>query len=885
MKLNFDSNQQYQIEAIKAVTDIFKGQPLHSGEFEVSFSGINNSLPMFASGTRNNILISESQILLNLQEIQKRNGIEISQKLDGLNFSVEMETGTGKTYVYLRTIYELNKQYGFKKFVIVVPSIAIKEGVLKNLEITNKHFQDLYDKVPVAYKVYDSSKVSSLRSFADSTNIQILVINIDSFAKDENIVNKNNDKLTGKQPIEFIQITNPIVIVDEPQNMETDIRKKAISNLNPACTLRYSATHKNLYNLVYSLNPVKAYDMGLVKQIEVDSVISQDDHNSAFIELEKFISNKKSISVKIKIELQTETEIKQKSITVKSGDDLYNLSNKREIYKDNFILNNIDVTERFIEFANGIVIRIGQNNSPIRDEIMKSQIESTIREHLSKEKQLNPKGIKVLSLFFIDRVANYRSYDENRNIIKGKIYKWFEEIYNKLIALEQYKNITKFDIDKIHKGYFSQDKKGNLKDSNENRETQDDNDTYKIIMQNKEELLDINNPVKFIFSHSALKEGWDNPNVFQICTLNETKSLMKKRQEIGRGLRLAVDNNGNRIHDKNINKLTVIANETYKDFAFNLQKELEDNCNVSFEGRIKEKRKRKTVKLKKGFELDKNFIELWNKIKHKTTYRVDYDSQDLINKACERLEEIKDIIKTPQIISQKTSLQINDIGISGQALSTYSKNVDTSFEVPNIIDYIQSRLSSKLTRKTIISIIKQSDSFKYILKNPQMFLDLAISKINNVVNELMVNGIKYQKIAGQEWEMMLFKDTEIESYIENLYEVKKQEKTITDNIVIDSLSSPEIQFAKDCENNENVDFFVKLPNWFKIKTPIGTYNPDWALIYKNDRKIYFVAETKSTLDLDKLRLEEKLKIKCGKAHFKDFEDVEFKHTKDLQSLI
>nr|BAV59393.1 type III modification methylase [Candidatus Endomicrobium trichonymphae] len=888
MKLHFDAGQPHQQDAVKAITEIFKGQPVNNGDFEVSF-GWQNGLNLLVKGVKNNIVLSEEQILKNIREIQKNHNLPVSSKLEGLNFTVEMETGTGKTYVYLRTIYELNKQYGFKKFVIVVPSIAIKEGVIKNLEITYEHFQGLYGNTPADFQVYDSSKVSAVRGFADSNNIQILVINIDSFAKDENIVNRPNDKLTGKQPIEFIQNVNPIVIVDEPQNMETEIRKRAVERLNPACTLRYSATHRNLYNLVYSLNPVKAFELELVKQIEVDSVTTEHNHNNAFIELLGFKPNKTSIMAKVKIECETAAGIKPKTVSIGIDADekhnLFKLSGKREIYRNGFIPIKMSITEKFVEFKNGRIIYSGQNNSQIQDEITKTQIERTITEHLQKEKSFKTQKIKVLSLFFIDRVANYRSYDENGNIVKGKIFKWFEEIYNETISNPDYRGIIPFELKDIHNGYFSQDKKGHLTDSSESRETKADTDTYRLIMKDKEKLLDINNPLRFIFSHSALREGWDNPNVFQICTLNESHSEMKKRQEIGRGLRLAVNAEGKRIHDKNINKLTVISNEAYGDFVKSLQKEIEKDCGVDFTGKIKNKRNRKKVTLRKGFELDAKFKELWDKIKHKTTYRVNYETEKLVSEAGKALKEIKDEIKSPIIRTVKSDINVTEEMVSGTIKGITSKSVQSSFEIPNIIDYIQNKLNAKLTRRTIAKIVKHSGRTADILKNPQMFLDLAVNKINSVINKLMTDGIKYEKIAGREWQMKLFKDNEIETYIENLYAVKNQNKTITDSIVIDSLSTPEKQFAEDCDNIDNIDFFIKLPHWFKIMTPLGNYNPDWALIYKNDKRIYFVAETKSTLNLDKLRPEENLKIKCSKAHFKEFVDVRFKTVKSIEDLI
>jgi type III restriction enzyme len=417
MKLHFDSNQDYQLDAVKAVTDLFEGQPLSSGDFELA---MQTGALFSESGFGNKLSISEEQLWKNVQAVQHRNEINAPAELQGMNFSVEMETGTGKTYVYLRTIYELNKLYGFKKYVIVVPSVAIREGVLKNLQITHEHFQTLYDKVQMSYEVYDSKKVSGLRGFASGNAIQVLVLNIDAFAKDENIINKPNDKLTGKKPIEFIQSTCPIVIVDEPQDMETAIRKRALENLNPLCTLRYSATHANLYNLVYSLNPVKAYDLGLVKQIEVDSVVSENAMNEAFVQLESITPTKSKVTAKVKIDCNTANGVTKKSVSVRSGDDLYQLSNRREIYKDGFIIDEIDAGNGSIILTNGIMLSIGETQGGMNDEIMKFMIRKTIEEHLKKEKKYQDKGIKVLSLFFIDKVKKYPEYYESGNALKGK---------------------------------------------------------------------------------------------------------------------------------------------------------------------------------------------------------------------------------------------------------------------------------------------------------------------------------------------------------------------------------------------------------------------------------------------------------------------------------
>jgi len=880
MKLHFDPNQDYQLQAIKSIVDIFEGQPLSRSDFE--FSITEGSLQLTENGVGNNLVLSEDQILKNLQAVQMRNTIDpVSEKLERLNFTVEMETGTGKTYVYLRTIYELNKVYGFNKFVIVVPSVAIREGVLKNLEITNGHFQNLYDNVPVDFDVYDSRKVSGLRGFATANTVQILVINIDSFAKDENIINKPNDKLTGKMPIEFVQYTRPIVIVDEPQNMETKIRKRAIANLNPSCTLRYSATHTNLYNPVYTLDPVKAYDLGLVKQIEVDSLIAEDSFNDAFISLESVKATKTKTAAKIKIDFNKESGVVKKSVTAKVGDDLYKLSNQREIYRDGFIIDEIDIANECISLTNGTVLHVGDTQGEMTDEIKKSQIQKTIEEHFKKEHTYRSKGIKVLSLFFIDKVANYRRYDDAGNPAKGKFAEWFEEIYNEVTGRPAYRKLIPFPVEKIHNGYFAQDKKGRFRDSSESRVTQADDDTYRLIMKDKERMLDINEPLRFIFSHSALREGWDSPNVFQICTLNETRAELKKRQEIGRGLRLAVDQTGVRLQDKNINRLTVIANESYEDFAKQLQREIEEDCGVEFKGRVKNKRDRVNVKYRKGFQADPVFLEIWNRIKQKTLYRVKYGTKELIKEAAKVVGNMPEI-KKPRIQSVKVGIMVKEPGVEYEIKSAKVLEPDTKFEIPDVLGYIQNK--TELTRSTILRILKESARLNDLLINPQLFLDIVVKEIKHVLYELMIEGIKYEKIGGQEYEMRLFEENEIEIYKNSLaFSVKDKEKTIYSNFIpLDS--AIEEDFARDCESRDDIEFYFKLPFWFKISTPIGKYNPDWALIFKNEKRIYFVAETKSTTDLSKLRNEERLKVKCGEAHFNEFEDVEYKHVKSVMDI-
>ena len=890
MKLTFDPNLKFQQDAIKAVTGLFAGQTMDDSimEYGLEEGGITGLI----NSVGNHLVLSEEQILKNLQGIQKENEIEQSDELDGMHFSIEMETGTGKTYIYLRTIYELHQLYGFKKFVIVVPSVAIREGVLKNLQITHAHFQNLYDNTPVNFQVYDSGKVSTLRGFATTNTIEILVINIDSFSKEENIINKPNDKLNGQKPVEFIQATTPLVIVDEPQNMETEKRANAIKNLNVLCTLRYSATHRNRHNLVYSLNPVKAYDFGLVKQVEVDSIVEENAYNDAFVELKSITAAKRKITAKVSINSNEKAGVERKTVTVKTGDDLYDASNKREIYSSGYIIESIDAQQNRISFDNGIVLHKGQAQGGLTDEIMRMQIRKTIKEHLDKEKRLNKNGIKVLSLFFIDKVANYRRYDADGNPQPGKFAQWFEEIYREYISMPDFNEPDKFPIEKIHDGYFSQDTKGKWKDTGEtprSLNSKDSANTFNLIMKDKEKLLNIDNPLRFIFSHSALREGWDNPNVFQICTLNETKSHLKKRQEIGRGLRLAVDREGKRIYDKNINRLTVVANESYHLFARDLQKEIEDDCGVKFEGRIKKKKDRTAIKYRKGFEADPKFLEIWDRIKNKTTYRVDYGTKELTDAAAKAIREMPEI-KAPSIRATRAKIQIDNEGVETTPTSEQVQpHKGRAWKIPDVLGEIQSK--TELTRSTIQEILSKSGRIGDILTNPQLFLDLSSQSINHTLHGIMIDGIKYQTIGDSEYEMTLFEAQELEAYLDrHTFHVNKPSKTIYAELIpLDS--EVENAFARGCERIDQIKFYFKLPNWFKIPTPIGNYNPDWAVVLEENEKIYFVVETKDTgtpeVDNARLRNLEQLKIKCGEARFNKIKEqkVEYKVANTAGQLI
>jgi type III restriction enzyme len=897
MKIQFSATQDYQNQAVQSVVRIFEGQPLAQSSFETSFTVEGASIALTERGIANNLILEEQQILDNINTIQTENNIKPSLALSlsvsddkqitytRLNFTVEMETGTGKTYTFLRSIYELNKTYGFKKFVIVVPSVAIREGTLKNLQITHDHFQSLYDNTSINYTMYDRSNLAALRNFATSNAIQVLVINIDSFTKDNNVINTVRE--TGVKPIEYIQSCRPVVIIDEPQNFETDTRRQAIANLNPLCTLRYSATHRNFYNLVYSLNPVQAYDLGLVKQIEVNGVTSSDTYNDAFIQFRGLVRSKKSIKAKISIYTQDLYAVNQKDYTIDVGIDLYDLSNRRDIYKNDFVLTEIDAEAETIAFSNGLTIKMGETNGGLNDEVMRMQIDQTIMEHFKKLKRFSENSdalqIKVLSLFFIDKVANYRQYDANGNATKGKFAEWFEASFLKHQAADP--NLIPFEIEKVHNGYFSSDKanKGKEKASiwidSKEKNTQKDDDTYSLIMKEKERLLSIDEPLQFIFSHSALREGWDNPNVFQICTLNESKSDLKKRQEIGRGLRLPVDSTGQRIQNKNINILTVIANETYEEFSKALQKEIQDETSVDFSGRIKNAKDKALIKRNKELSLE-NFpllFEIWEKINQKTRYSVEFSTDILIQKTVESLKKIPKV-KRPLIESRKASLEMSEEGITTIAKeSKIQYAAITQYQIPNVYAYIQNKID--ITRTSIHQILLQSEKLSELEINPQQFLDNVVMCIKQSLNTLLVDGVRYTEINGKRYEMALFETEEIETYLTRLFEVTNKDKTVFNYVPIDS--QIERSFAADCESDESVKFFFKLPRAFSVPTPIGEYRPDWALIFQNDSKIYFVAETKSTLDKSLLRSVEQMKIDCGSKHFALFKDVGVEYRKAI----
>jgi len=974
MKLQFDPNQQFQLDAVSAITGLFDGQPQGAPEYSVinvgDFGGLFTGETRTELGVGNHLILAEESLRTNTRKTQARNDIEIEDENTPLeawelfdtpaniarrcpHFSVEMETGTGKTYVYLRTILELSQRYGFQKFIIVVPSVAIREGVLKNIEITTEHFHALYNNLPFEHFVYDARKVNRLRQFAVSNTLQILVINIDAFRKNftgtedeqkSNVIYKESDKLSGRQPIEFVQAVRPIVIIDEPQSVDnTDKAQEAIKALNPLCTLRYSATHRNPYNLVYRLDPVRAFELRLVKQIVVASASSDGSANDAFVRVEQ-IEYKNSIKARLRIHVQTDEGPKEKTVTVKNGDDLYALSNERATYQDGFSVAEINAEpgNEFLRFNNGRVLRLGEESGGLREDIWRVQIKHTLKRHLDKELQVRERGIKVLSLFFVDRVANYRDYDGAGQPIKGKFAIAFEAALAELAQDSRYQVLEwlKQPVEKLHDGYFAQDKRGVLKDTR--GDTQADDEVYNLIMRDKERLLSEDEPLRFIFSHSALREGWDNPNVFQICTLNETRSAMKKRQEIGRGLRLPVDQNGFRVRDESVNKLYVMANESYEDFAHALQIEYEEDCGVTFgkvpltalakifhvvdgqelpvgrvaaeeiraalvaqkfldaDGRIQpafdprridfklnlpeahrdlapavidllssyqiERHIRKEKDeganhLRKQVQLSPEFQALWGRIKPKTTYRVEFQTDDLVRQAVNALKRMEKI-DVPKIEVIAGQVGVTKGGVTATAMSVAEERLTYgNYLVPDVLAYLQNE--TELTRSTLVRILKESGRLSEFFNDPQRFMDAVARIIKYELHRLLVDGIKYEKILGAdaEWEMMLFKNEELINYLNAL----QVSKSIYEYVVYES--DVERDFAQKLDQREDIKLFVKLPDWFKIDTPVGTYNPDWAIIKEYDKTLYLVRETKSTRDFLELRTSEADKVRCGQKHF------------------
>ena len=969
MKLHFEPNLDFQLQAIEAVCDLFRGQEVCRSEFTITSdpaeSHLGSTYAEYDLGIGNRLALSDEKILENLNAIQLRNGLPPSGALDSGDFSVEMETGTGKTYVYLRTIFELNKRFGFTKFVIVVPSVAIKEGVYKALQITDDHLRVLYSGTPFEYFLYDSAKLGQVRNFASSPLVQVMVVTVGAInKKDVNNLYKDSEKTGGEKPIDLIRATRPILIVDEPQSVDGGLQgrgKDALNKMNPLCTLRYSATHADRHHMVYRLDAVDAYERKLVKQIEVASATIEDAHNKPYVRLLATSHRRGAISARVELDVEVARTVRRREMTVQDGDDLAQIT-KRALYHDCRIGEiRVEKGNEFIELrvpGGEQYLRLGETWGDLDVlAVQRQMIRRTIREHLDKEKRLLPQGIKVLSLFFIDAVNRYREYDEDGHAIKGIYARMLEEEYIRLANHPNYCALfKKLDIatavGEVHNGYFSIDRKGGWTDTAENNQSHRDNAerAYNLIMKEKEKLLSLETPLKFIFSHSALREGWDNPNVFQICALRDIRSERERRQTIGRGLRLCVNQEGERLRGFDVNTLTVIATESYEEFAENLQEEIETDTGIRFgvvelhqfaaipvvgqdgqvralgleasqflckylktggyidaQGRIQDSLRkeledetfsvpdefseqqvaitellhklagrleirnadeRRTVRPRQAILHSAEFKALWDRIKHKTTYRVAFNNKELLAKCARELKNAPLIPKT-RLQWRKADLAIGQSGVKATETSGAEPMAldETDIELPDVLTELQDR--TQLTRRSIQRILCESGRLDDFKRHPQRFIELATQVVNRCKEKVLVDGIKYQRIGEEHYySQELFEKEELTGYLKNMLDTKK---SVYEQVLHES--AIEARFAEQLEKNAAVRVYAKLPGWFTVPTPLGRYNPDWAVLVEQDEgeRLYLVVETKGSLFGNDLRVTEIAKIECGKAHFNALE--------------
>jgi len=970
MKLHFESDVDYQRDAIESVCDLFRGQEICRTEFTVTMALPERQMTLGVAeseiGVGNRLTLLDDQVLENVRKVQMRHGLTPSEELNSRDFTVEMETGTGKTYVYLRTIFELNRKYGFIKFVIVVPSVAIKEGVYKTLEITEEHFKGIYAGVPVDFFLYDSGKLGQVRNFATSSTIQVMVMTVGAInKKDVNNLYKDSEKTGGEKPIDLIKSTRPIVIVDEPQSVDGGLSgagKTALATMNALCTLRYSATHTDKHHMVYRLDALDAYERKLVKQIEVAAATVEEAHNRAFVRLVS-VSRKDGIRAKVELDMKGVTGVIRREVEVRHDDDLEQTTD-REIYRA-YRIGTITVADGQqsveLRYPGGeTTLGIGQAFNDVDPlALQRGMIRRTIYEHLEKEKLLRPKKIKVLSLFFIDAVERYRKYDANGQRVEGDYARIFEEEYREAAKLPRFQSLFQ-EVDlahaahEVHEGYFSTDKKGGWSDTAENTDRNRENAerAYRLIMKDKEKLLSLSTPLKFIFSHSALKEGWDNPNVFQICALRDMGTERERRQTIGRGLRLCVNQDGQRVRGFEINRLTVIAKESYTEFAKNLQKEIEESTGIKFgviaplqfaaiavagsngiitplganqskvlwehlkaikhidaKGQvqdsltralkdgtlelpeafatvrgpvtellrkvasrieIKDADQRIPVPLRKGpggkaLYLSDDFKALWDRIKHHTVYRVQFDNDKLLQDCIEAMRGAP-AIAPARLHWRKADISIDKAGVV--AMETKGATIEAldegGIQIPDLLTDLQDR--TQLTRRSVVSILTKSSRLEDFKRNPQQFIEQTAQIINRCKRLALIDGIKYQRIGEEHfYAQELFAENELSGYLQNMLQDTK--RSIYEHVIYDS--SIEREFAESLENSAEVVLYAKLPSWFKVPTPLGPYNPDWAILFEQDgaQRLYFVVETKSSLFTDDLRSKEDAKIRCGRAHF------------------
>jgi type III restriction enzyme len=970
MKLHFEPNLDYQHAAIEAVCELFKGQEICRSVFTVTRDAADQQQRMgFAEndlGIGNRLTLLDDELLANLNDIQLRNGLPPSTSLASGDFTVEMETGTGKTYVYLRTVFELNQRYGFNKFMVVVPSVAIKEGVYKSLQMMEDHFRSLYANVPFDYFLYDSSKLGQVRNFATSANIQVMVVTVGAInKKDVNNLYKDSEKTGGEKPIDLIKATRPIIIVDEPQSVDGGLEgrgKEALGMMNPLCTLRYSATHVEKHHMVFRLDAVDAYERKLVKQIEIAEAKITGGHNKPYVKVLAVSNRRGVITAKVELDVQTRTgRVERDEVTVQDGDNL-EMTTGRAVYHDCRIGEiRVETDNEFMELrvpGGEHFLKRGQAYGDLDAlAVQREMISRTIKEHLTKELRLAPQGIKVLSLFFIDSVDRYRQYDADGNQVKGDYAKIFEEEYRRLAKHPDYQSLfNEVDLltaaEDVHNGYFSIDKRkvGSktvdvFKDTR--GDTKADDDTYSLIMRDKEKLLGFETPLKFIFTHSALKEGWDNPNIFQICALRDMGTERQRRQTIGRGLRLCVNQQGERLRGFEINTLTVVATESFEQFAENLQKEIEADTGIRFgivehhqfagitvtgadgklaplgfdqskslwqvlrdagyvdhKGKVQDALKsalknntltlpepftaqlpqikevlrklagkleiknadeRQQIKTRQAVLQSAEFKALWERIRHKTTYRVQFDNEVLIRKCTEAIKDGPPISKT-RLEWRKADLAIGKAGVEATETSTSAPVVleERDVELPDVLTDLQDK--TQLTRRSIHRILIGSGRLNDFTRNPQEFIEISADAISRAKRLAIVDGIKYQRLGAEEYYAQeMFETEELTGYLKNMIAVGS--RSVYEQVVYQS--DTEKSFAEQLEKNEAIKIYAKLPAWFKVPTPLGTYNPDWAVLVEKDgaERLYFVVETKSSLFTDDLRDRESAKIKCGEAHF------------------
>lgn len=983
MKLHFEPKLDYQLDAIEAVCDLFRGQEVCRTEFTITRHPLDRQRPLLdrdGLGIGNRLTLSDTEIARNLNDIQLRNGIRPSEDLVSGDFTVEMETGTGKTYTYLRSIFELNKRYGFTKFIIVVPSIAIKEGVYKTLQITENHFKGLYAGVPFEYFLYDSSKPGQVRNFAADEGIQIMVATVGAINKqDVNNLYKNSEKTGGRKPIELIRETHPIIIVDEPQSVDGGLAgrgKEALGAMDPLCTLRYSATHVDKHHMVYRLDAVDAYEKELVKQIEVASATIEHAHNKPYVRLLSVRSKRGAVSAKIEVDTETAGGVRRREVMVQDGENLEKITG-RAIYAECSVGTiRVQQNNEYMELrvpGEDIILRPGQAHGDVGGMFVQRElIRRTIREHLDKKMRLRLQGIKVLTLFFIDEVARYRRYDEDGNAAKGEYAEIFEEEYRRAAKLPEYNTLFEgvgpTPTKEVHDGYFSIDRKGGWTDTTENNQVNRDNAerAYNLIMKEKEKLLSFETPLEFIFTHSALREGWDNPNVFQICTLRDIRTERERRQTIGRGLRLCVNQEGKRVRGFEVNTLTVIATESYEVFAESLQKEIEEDTGIRFgmveehafaaipvtdkagktaplgfeqsralwehlraqgyidkigmvqdslrqalrlgtlnvpdafsgqidqvihilkklAGRleIKNADERRLVRPRQAVLQSAEFKALWDRIKHKTTYRVRFDSERLVRDCAHALRDAPEFPKV-KLQWRRAGFAIGKAGVEA-AERRDSETViidEADIDLPDLLTEIQDR--TRLTRRSIHRILVGSDRLGDFERNPQQFIELAAEAINRCKRLAIVDGIKYQRLGNEHtFAQELFEQKELTGYLKNLLDAKK---SVYEQVVYDS--GVEADFADQLEKNTAVKVYVKLPGWFVVPTPLGGYNPDWAVVVEDRdmERLYLVVETKGeALFRDALRPVEQAKVDCGREHFKALDSgVGFEAVKDYGALV